>query len=136
MNLAAIKKGAIHMASKLKYTHLSFEDRLAIEKGIFNGATKTAIAKTIGKDNSTVGKEIKKHRKQVYRCSLRLECDFYKDCHLGRNCHKDCKDYIPFSCRRRDVSPGACNGCFNKSRCRFNKFHYSAKKHRLPTRTN
>ncbi len=45
------------MTANDKGTHLSLEDRKIIEKGISNGSTKTAIAKTIGKDNSTVGKE-------------------------------------------------------------------------------
>ena len=42
--------------------HLTHEERKIIEAGIRNGATKTAIGKTIGKEKSTVGKEIKLHR--------------------------------------------------------------------------
>ena len=44
-------------------THLTSEDRRIIESGVRHGSTKTAIAKTVGKDNSTIGKEIKLHRK-------------------------------------------------------------------------
>ena len=43
--------------------HLTLDERRIIEKGINSGATKTSIADTIGKDNSTIGKEIKQHRK-------------------------------------------------------------------------
>ena len=46
------------MDSKKEVTHLSSEERRIIETGIRHGSAKTAIAKTIGKDNSTVGKEI------------------------------------------------------------------------------
>lgn len=40
------------------YSHLTLQERRIILTGITNGSTKTAIAKTIGKDKSTVGKEI------------------------------------------------------------------------------
>lgn len=53
-------------------THLNLEDRRIIETGIRNGSTKTAIATTIGKDNSTVGKEIKLH--YCYGRTYRIIC--------------------------------------------------------------
>ena len=62
------------MDSNKEVTHLSSEERRIIETGIRNGSTKTAIARTIGKDNSTVGKEIKLHRKLKYKSSLAREC--------------------------------------------------------------
>ena len=49
------------MNQDIKNSHLTKSDREIIESGIKNGATKTSIADTIGKDNSTVGKEIKQH---------------------------------------------------------------------------
>ena len=39
-----------------KNSHLTLEDRQAIQKGLNNGSPKTAIAQVIGKDNSTIGK--------------------------------------------------------------------------------
>lgn len=48
------------MSSNNKNLHLTVQERIIIEKGIENGFTKAAaIALTIGKDKSTVGKEIK-----------------------------------------------------------------------------
>jgi len=44
----------VNMDSNKEETYLSFEERRIIETGIRHGSTKTAIAKTIGKDNSTV----------------------------------------------------------------------------------
>ena len=44
------------------FSHLTLDERRIILTGIINGSTKTAIAQTIGKDKSTVGKEIKLHR--------------------------------------------------------------------------
>ena len=57
------------MSSNNKNLHLTDQDRIIIEKGIENGSTKAAIALTLGKDKSTIGKEIKARRVQTYRCS-------------------------------------------------------------------
>ena len=106
-------------------SHLTLEERRIILVGITNGSTKTAIARTIGKDNSTVGKEIKLHRTLSHKCKMPLECSAYKKCRFGRQCTADCPEYTPFHCTRRDRSPGACNGCSNWSYCRFDKYTYS-----------
>ena len=105
-------------------THLTIEERRIIETGIRHGSTKTAIGKTIGKDNSTIGKEIKLHRKLKYKSSLSRECANYKHCKYGRECFPECEDFAQFTCKRRDRSPGACNGCSKYSRCRFDKYIY------------
>ena len=39
------------MGTEKEVTHLTCEERRIIETGIRNGSTKTAIAKTIGKDS-------------------------------------------------------------------------------------
>ena len=116
------------MDSPNKQTHLTIEERRIILAGIINGSTKTAIAQTIGKDKSTVGKEIKLHRVLSHKCNLALECSNYKGCPYGRNCSQDCPEYTAFSCTRRDRSPGACNGCPQWSHCRFNKYTYTPEK--------
>lgn len=105
-------------------SHLTLEERRIILTGITNGSTKTAIAQTIGKDNSTIGKEIKAHRILTSKCPLPLECASYRKCVYGRQCTPDCPDYVPFHCSRRDRTPGACNGCANRSKCRFDKYDY------------
>lgn len=107
-------------------THLIIEERRIIETGIRNGSTKTAIARTLGKDNSTIGKEIKQHRYLKHKSALPLECANYKKCKHGRQCTQECPDYEKFRCKRRDRSPGACNGCKNFSYCRFDKYVYEA----------
>ncbi len=106
-------------------THLTLEERRIILTGITNGSTKTAIAQTIGKDKSTIGKEIKFHRTLSHKCKMPLECSNYKGCVHGRKCTPDCPEYLPFHCSRRDRSPGACNGCSSWNHCRFDKYTYS-----------
>ena len=113
------------MKTHNSFSHLTLEERRIILAGITNGSTKTAIAQTIGKDKSTVGKEIRLHRTLTYKCKMPLECNHYKKCVYGRQCTPDCPEYSPFHCSRRDRSPGACNGCSDWSRCRFDKYQYS-----------
>lgn len=98
------------MSSNNKNLHLTVQERIIIEKGIENGSTKAAIALTIGKDKSTVGKEIKKHRELVHKSSYKINC----------------ADFKPFTCNRRDRSPGACNGCSKYTYCRYDKYRYKA----------
>ena len=50
------------MAKSNKNLHLTLSEREIIQRGIENGSTKTSIAATLGKDKSTIGKEIKAHR--------------------------------------------------------------------------
>ena len=112
------------MSANNSFSHLTLEERRIILTGITNGSSKTAIAQTIGKDKSTVGKEIKLHRSLTHKCKMPLECNNYRKCPYGRRCTLDCPEYNPFKCSRRDRTPGACNGCSNWSKCRFDKYTY------------
>lgn len=113
------------MPSNNKNLHLTKQERIIIEKGIENGSTKAAIALTIGKDKSTVGKEIKKHRKHVHKSSYKINCANMKNCSHNHVCD-NCVDFKPFKCNRRDRSPGACNGCSKFTHCRYDKYKYEA----------
>ena len=113
------------MSSNNKNLHLTVQERIIIEKGIENGSTKAAIALTIGKDKSTVGKEIKKHRELVHKSSYKINCANIKNCSHNHVCD-NCADFKPFTCNRRDRSPGACNGCSKYTHCRYDKYRYKA----------
>ena len=114
------------MSKKKHFTHLTEDERYSIEECIEHGRSKVYMAELIGKDKSTIAREIKCHRKRTYECPLPIECAAYKKCEHNRQCPSDCPDYIPFLCSRRDRSPGACNGCNKYRSCRFNKFRYTA----------
>ena len=113
------------MSSNNKNLHLTVQERIIIEKGIENGSTKAAIALTIGKDKPTVGKEIKKHRELVHKSSYKINCANMKNCSHNHVC-VNCADFKPFTCNRRDRSPGACNGCSKYTHCRYDKYRYKA----------
>lgn len=123
------------MSNLNSFSHLTLEERRIILTGIINGSTKTAIAQTIGKDKSTVGKEIKLHRTLTHKCKMPLECNNYRKCPFNRQCTTDCPEYVPFHCSRRDRSPGACNGCSNWSYCRFDKYQYCPEDAQMDYRT-
>ena len=114
--------------SMSKQSHLTLEERQIIEKGIREGSSKKAMADVIGKDPSTIAKEIRNHRQQ----RLNTSNFFNSDCiHLSNKCQKCssyCSEYQMKPCKRRDRTPGACNGCPKATRCRKTKLDYNAKK--------
>lgn len=123
------------MTDNNSFSHLTLEERRIILTGIINGSTKTAIAQTIGKDKSTVGKEIRLHRVLSHKCKMPLECSNYRKCPFERQCSLECPEYSPFRCPRRDRTPGACNGCPEWSRCRFDKYQYCPEDAHMDYRT-
>lgn len=109
-------------------THLTFGERQIIEVGIANGSTLTAIARTLGKDKSTISREVKKRRFIKSKCPLPVECAIYATCKPGHSCRgSSCKNFVQFTCNRRDRSPGACNGCEKYRSCHFNKAWYDSR---------
>ena len=125
MSVSLFHERLIIMAKSNKNLHLTLSDRQIIQRGIENGATKASIAATLGKDKSTIGKEIKAHRKHTHVCSFNPACANKDRCKHHHVCD-NCADLVVFKCKRRDRSPGACNGCSKFKHCRFDKFTYSA----------
>lgn len=111
----------------MKYdnTHLTLQDRQIIQKGIESRSSKVAIAQTIGKDPTTVAKEIRKHRDLKRRNAFNQKhiCVHIKECH---GCKRKCSRYEEQKCSKRDRSPGACNKCPDISKCRLDKYFYNA----------
>ena len=116
------------MAAIQNNAHLTLAERQIIETGIRNGSTKKAIADTIGKDKSTVGKEISLHIYLKAKSKYPINCALYRKCKnkYDSHCNKECPDYQKFFCKRRDRSPGACNGCDSYKSCHYDKYYYTA----------
>lgn len=108
-------------------THLSLDDRKIIEAGISNSSTKEALAKTIGKDATTVAQEIRKHRifKARNPFNYPVMCENSRVC-PHKPCIRKCEFFHEPKCSRRDKTPGACNGCEKASKCRYDKYYYKA----------
>ena len=116
------------MARNNKNTHLSFDERKIIETSIENGATKTDMANVLGKDKSTIGKEIKLHRTEKSRNTYPVDCSHFPRCKNKNTliCGTSCPNYQSFGCSRRDRSSGACNGCEKLRSCRYTHYIYNA----------
>lgn len=105
------------------------------------------IALTLGKDPTTISKEIRKHRtfhEHNHFNEPRNKCAFYKDCkknicqiyspvckkmcRLCNHCSSHCPDFIPrsYHCSKLDKAPFVCNGCNKKIGCRMDKAFYKA----------
>jgi IS30 family transposase len=110
---------------KLDQSHLTLDERKIIQKGIESRSNKISIAKTIGKDATTVAKEIRKHRELRVRDSFKypIICLHRKEC---GTCFKQCDRYEEIKCKKRDRSPGACNKCTKTSSCHLDKYFYNA----------
>ena len=108
-------------------SHLTLDEREIILTGIENRASKVAIAKTIGKDPSTVAKEIRKHRELRSRNTFNYPtiCIHKREC--KKVCRK-CEKYQEPKCKFRDRTPGACNKCPKTSSCHLDKYFYNPKK--------
>jgi IS30 family transposase len=107
-------------------THLTLEERKIIQAGIENGATKADIARTIGKDATTIAKEIRKHRKLKPRNTFNRPILCAKRNSCRNRCVKKCELHEEPTCKRRDKSPGACNGCSDSKKCHLDKYFYDA----------
>ena len=107
-------------------SHLTLEQRQIIEAGIKNGSTKVDIARTIGKDATTVAKEIRKHRQFQSRSTYGRPVLCAKQGSCKTQCYTKCPDLVEPTCSRRDKSPGACNNCAKAKVCKMDKYYYRA----------
>ena len=125
-------------------THLDSNARGNIEQCLNTGMSFKQIAGVIGKDCTTVSREIRRHRVSVFKgapgrvfndCESRADCLARGIClecdkkNLCRNCGK-CLDHCPYYrkeiCPRLIRSPYVCNGCPDKPGCTLEKKLYLA----------
>ena len=109
----------------IKGSHLSLEERKIIEENICKGLRKFETAKELGRDQSTIGKEIKNNRKRRYSQidDAPWSCRHFNECKV---CVSKCRDFEEIPCFRRDRFIGACNCCPEIKRCKKAKYFYYA----------
>lgn len=125
------------------HSHLTLSDRIYIEQALERRMKFKDIAVFIGKDPTTVSKEIRRHRvvkessRKTALCENRSTCTKQHMCRqkycnklCGKctlhYCHSYCKDYSAPICRRLTSLPYVCNGCGIRS-CRQDiKYYYRA----------
>lgn len=128
---------------------MTLSDRINIEKGILEGKSFRQIAKAIGKDPSTISKEVKKHSRVTERnmslantpipCAKRRDCTIRNLCsnncdiqckvckNSGFRCIDICEFYEPRKCPKLERPPYVCNGCVKKASCLMETRVYSSK---------
>lgn len=127
---------------------LTYEERLAIEAGLKQNLSFGVIGQQIGKDRTTIAKEIKRHsyeKKSGYSgwpynaCKYRGGCK-WKDicgksqcrrpstayCKLCSYCNDFCSDFEEEVCSCRFKPPYVCNGCGQYHKCTLKKTVYNA----------
>ncbi len=128
--------------------HTTFEQRVEIEKGLTENKSFSEIARIIGKDPSTVSKEVRLHAQVKERpdpgytnppCIHRKECKivclcddqcggFCKICRKPNfKCIDVCPGYETAECEKLKKPPYVCNGCGKKAHCLMPRKFYSSK---------
>lgn len=121
--------------------HLTLDQRVMIQKIISenrnkNGSLKIKlkdIADMLGKDPTTISKEVKKHRiihtvdtfntiKYNIKCIKFNECA--KEIKKTTSCIKSCSEFIERKCKHISKFPYVCNGCCKRAFCNFTKYLY------------
>ena len=127
-------------------THLTLSERIIIEGKLNNGESFAEIARAVGKDRSTISREVQNHsvekRKRTFNkgfndCRNRYKCPV--SCACGndrcnrkacadcvRHCGRNCGSYVQEVCRKLLAVPYVCNGCKNTSRCTLARAYYEA----------
>jgi len=99
---------------KKKNKHLTLDERIEIQECLSHGMTFKAIAARIGKDQTTVSKEVKKHLTITPTTTQRT--------------NKDGNPIETPICPQLLKSPYVCNGCKKRhTRCSFDKHTYYAR---------
>jgi len=117
----------------MKNKHLSYDDRLEIESGLKNRKSFKEIGLMIGKDCTTISKEIRNHfiikevssvGRQFNNCIHRKHCEFR---HKGMMCNiHNCSHYQKEDCKKLLKPPYVCNGCKERTACTLTKHLYEA----------
>jgi IS30 family transposase len=124
-----------------KGKHLTFVDRVAIEHCLSYGWLLKDIALRLGKDSTTISKEVKRNRMRSnddskIPCGRKSNCDVKNLCSpsCGRlcskciqvNCLHICNHYEPRKCRKLMKFPYVCNTCNSRNGCFCVRYRYSA----------
>lgn len=126
-----------------KNKHLTLSDRTTIEVGLKSGLSFKQIARDLGKDPTTISKEVRCHIQVIERssfnpCARRRTCTQCSglcspcNAHLGMRCKDSCKCYkfcpnfVELTCERLTKPPYVCYGCTDRRICKLRRHVYEA----------
>ena len=117
------------------YKQLTKEDRLRIYEGLNRNESLSEIGRAIGKDRSTIAREIKRNREAKAGsysgrriCARKKEeCPVHGACggiclktscwRCEKVCDTQCPQFAAYECLRLKAAPYVCNGCKKRARC-------------------
>lgn len=126
-----------------KHKHLTLDERYKIQNMLDVKESFSSIAKLLGRDRSTISKEVRNHLafkqsggygRPFNDCKKRTSCERHpctKGCSgcKGKPCHiclGYCSEYEKEICKRHISKPYVCNGCSKRPSCSLEKRIYSA----------
>lgn len=129
-----------HMSNQ---KHLTLDERNFIEQELARNTSFKKISEYLGKDPTTISKEVKKHRikkegqavhvgfnhcAKKYSCHRKNLCNSKctKECRHCNHCNEVCSDFVDGTCLRLKRAPFVCNGCTEKYGCKLTKYYYRA----------
>lgn len=130
---------------KTKGKHLALEDRIFIEVALSEKRTLTEIASRLGKDPTTISKEVRRNRfpgnkrngSDLIPCQHRTQCTKKHICTSACkrickkcstiNCYRVCPDYTPKKCTKLNRFPYICNRCTTATNCSMERYFYRAR---------
>ena len=112
-----------------KGKQLTLSQRNMIENLLNQRKRKFEIANELGKTQSTIAREINRHRiikpHNIYKTDNIYNCKYFVNCKV---CTSKCRIFQPISCKDRDRNIGACNNCSKLKTCNLDKYFYLAEK--------
>ena len=112
-----------------KGKQLTLSQRNMIENLLNLRKRKFEIANELGKTQSTIAREINRHRiikpHNIYKTDNMYNCKYFVNCKV---CTSKCRIFQPISCKDRDRNIGACNNCSKLKTCNLDKYFYLAEK--------
>lgn len=125
--------------------HLTLSDRIKIAAALELKKPMNQIAAELGKDCSTISREIRRHSVAVdkaafgrikNRCVYRYSCKLYgicenepdctRKCSTCSRCNANCSSFAEEKCRHLSAPPYVCNGCDELRSCVLMKAFYYA----------
>ena len=146
--IACLCRSEIIMNNKGNQKHLTFEQRVDIEKGLTENKSFAEIGRTIGKDPSTISKEVRLHAHTkerpdagytnppcIHRKTCKIVCLCDEQCGIvcklcrkpDMRCINICPGYETAECEKLKKPPYVCNGCVKKTNCLMPRKFYSSK---------
>ena len=131
-----------------KQKHLKLEDRIFIESLLNQQHSFKSIARQLGKDCTTISKEVKAHTcfekigtfgrafndcriAVLHQCSIQKICHHCaysnnKSCWTCGRCTSSCISYEKYTCPELSKPPYVCNPCQKRTRCSLEKRLYKS----------